>query len=858
MNISSNDEIFDPKNRRQNLSSSFNTRDRVYSMDLITHSSQNSCSTAINFKWMLHQGLMEHRKEILRYFAKRGISVIFFQRRNMLHRLVSILANSFDKHVKLLNDMHVSHVHSPEEVYNTFMFSVRHLIIIKSGTIMDESVAIFLNKSRFVVIECPSPRFKKMMFGVASLSSVTNHASNYGPYTAEALVLASSNLHEKPLHLSCGLLVSKDKFIQPLRRRKRALPLSYIVSATRNGNDEPESSVGAYAADDQSHIISESSRNSTENDSEKGNLLDKLKAVHMHALAMEQWNASRLKLCHRRHAVSAANLIHYLALKSLDVDQLKDEVSSVGLLNLETINPYVIAGIQLLENLKSKSSENFNNQLTASMMRKRVNSNRDFLMGPVEDKRSHIMVTVGEEAITNETFINDILKAGTTVVRINCAHGDPSVWSETIRRVKINSQMLEKPCRILMDLAGPKLRTGRMKSGPCVMKISPKKNASGNVINAAQVWVAQKGAGSPPAHVSPDVVMYVDGQQFLEKLQVGDTLRFRDARGKQRSLKISKKFPVFSGVGFMADCTNTAYVENGTKLKGNKKRALFGSVVDVPPTETFVRLRVGDLLVITRDDFEQPQLTSSMVGNGSPRVTCSSGYLFDSVKPGEPIAFDDGKIWGVIKGTSISEIVVSITRAGPRGTKLGPQKSINIPESKIQYEGLTSKDIIDLDFVGAHADIVGISFVRDVDDIILVGQEVKKRKLDGLGIVLKIETKDGLKNLPLLLLEAMKLSNPLGVMIARGDLAVECGWEMMGDIQEEILSICSAAHVPVIWATQVLESLVKTGLPTRPEITDVACGARASCIMLNKGKHILEAIATLDTILKGSCAKKFK
>lgn len=103
--------------------------------------------------WWSMQGLMEHHKKILCYFAKRGISVIFFQRRNMLNILVSILANSFDKHVKLLNDMHVSHVHSPEEVYNPFMFSVRHLIIIKPGTIMDEFVAIFLNKSWFVVIE---------------------------------------------------------------------------------------------------------------------------------------------------------------------------------------------------------------------------------------------------------------------------------------------------------------------------------------------------------------------------------------------------------------------------------------------------------------------------------------------------------------------------------------------------------------------------------------------------------------------------------------------------------------------------------------------------------------------------------
>lgn len=68
------------------------------------------------------QGLMEHRKEILHYFAKKGVSVIFFLRRNMLCRLVSILANSFDKHAKLLNGMHVSHVHSPKEVHNTFMF----------------------------------------------------------------------------------------------------------------------------------------------------------------------------------------------------------------------------------------------------------------------------------------------------------------------------------------------------------------------------------------------------------------------------------------------------------------------------------------------------------------------------------------------------------------------------------------------------------------------------------------------------------------------------------------------------------------------------------------------------------------
>lgn len=539
--------------------------------------------------------------------------------------------------------------------------------------------------------------------------------------------------------------------------------------------------------------------------------------------------------------MSATNLIHYLALKSLDVEQLREDLSSIGLLNLETINPYVLAslsaGIRMLENLKSNANTKDcveviptnktlkKKDLTTNTMRKRASSNREILLGPLQDERTtHIMVTVGQEVTESETLIDDLLKNGTTVIRINCAHGNPSIWSEIIRRAKRSSQMLEKPCRVLMDLAGPKLRTDKMKDGPCVTKLSPKKNASGNVIFPAQVWLAPQGSGSPPAHLSTDQVLYVDGQDFLNKVEVGDTVRFSDARGKQRLLKISKKFPIFGGIGFMAECTKTAYVESGTGLyvKGNKRKSSIGFVVDVPPVERFVRLKAGDLLSISRDSSNEQDGSAC----GTHRVSCSSGYLFDSVKPGEPIAFDDGKIWGVIKGTSISEIIVSITHADPRGTKLGSEKSINIPESNIRYEGLTSKDLVDLDFVATHADMVGMSFVRDVRDIIMLHQEFEKRKLSKLGVVLKIETKGGFMKLPLILLEAMKCSNPLGVMIARGDLAVECGWEKLADVQEEILSICSAAHVPVIWATQVLESMAKTGVPTRAEITDVANGRR--------------------------------
>jgi pyruvate kinase len=88
-----------------------------------------------------------------------------------------------------------------------------------------------------------------------------------------------------------------------------------------------------------------------------------------------------------------------------------------------------------------------------------------------------------------------------------------------------------------------------------------------------------------------------------------------------------------------------------------------------------------------------------------------------------------------------------------------------------------------------------------------------------------------------------------GVMIARGDLAVEIGFERMGEIQEEILWICEAAHVPVVWATQVLETLNKSGMATRSEITDASHAAMAECVMINKGDHTIEVIETLRDIL---------
>ncbi|XP_058100372.1 plastidial pyruvate kinase 4, chloroplastic [Magnolia sinica] len=768
-----------------------------------------------------------------------------------------------------------------------------------------------------------------MMLHALSVHVVTNQSSlaNHGVQRVnppDFACLKQNGRWPQPTHRIPLPTAGFGKYvIQLLVKPKGRSKKNLVVFATLPGNDEPErSSWKPYSHDEMLNSIFQASGNDLspedsdmefvesviDSDTEdqncllhpkqgtfgdpvnhQGDLLDKLKALHLHVSAMEQWNASRLKICHKTYLASATNLIHYLALQCLDIHQLKEDLSSIGLLNLETINPHarasITAGIQMLESLTSNSVNAIEDtdrtatvkmdkqglistqggldceskqEFTINTLRRMTSYHAESLFGPpLNGRSSHIMVTVGREAIHRETLISDLLKAGANVFRINCAHDGPSVWSEIIGHVKSSSQMLEKSCRILMDLAGPKLRTGILKAGPNVIKISPQEDSVGDVIFPAQVWLSYEGC-NPPPHLSPDAILLLDDQWYLGQLEAGCVVRFSDVRGRKRALKISQKFQVFGGFGFMANCSRTAYVGLGTELyiKGKKRNISLGQVVSVPAVEQFIRLKVGDLLTISRD----PCLSSNEVDNsamGAPRITCSSGRLFDSVKPGEPIAFDDGRIWGVIQGVSLSEIIVSITRASPKGSKLGSEKSINIPRSEMQFEGLTSKDLMDLDFVAANADMVGISFIRDVRDVVIVQRELEKRNLRKLGIVLKIETQSGFEKLPLLLMQAMQLPNPLGVMIARGDLAVECGWDRLADMQEEILSICSAAHVPVIWATQVLESLVKSGLPTRAEITDVANGMRASCIMLNKGKHIVEAVSTLDSIAQ-SCSSRRK
>jgi pyruvate kinase len=170
---------------------------------------------------------------------------------------------------------------------------------------------------------------------------------------------------------------------------------------------------------------------------------------------------------------------------------------------------------------------------------------------------------------------------------------------------------------------------------------------------------------------------------------------------------------------------------------------------------------------------------------------------------------------------------------------------------------MTEEDLRALAFVAKHADAVSLSFVRTPTQIRRLHQELDRLGQAGLGVVLKVETREGFENLPRLLLEGLRRP-PLAVMIARGDLAVEIGFERLAEVQEEILWLCEASHVPAIWATQVLDTLARTGVPSRAEVTDAAASVAAECVMLNKGPYVDKAVAALSDILRRMEKHRYK
>jgi pyruvate kinase len=570
---------------------------------------------------------------------------------------------------------------------------------------------------------------------------------------------------------------------------------------------------------------------------------------------------SELTDIHPNYRESARNLLHYLAFRRRDLRPLQLRLAALGLSSLGRAESHVLAAVdavfdvvcRVLRKRPAKVDAHAGIDLAAGQQL--LASHADALLGPAPAGRSvRIMVTMPTEAARDYALVYDLLRLGMNCMRINCAHDSPAEWQRMIDHLRRAEQALGRTCRIVMDLAGPKLRTGPLEAGPAVLRIRPTRDIFGRVTAPARVWLTSRDAPqAPPSYA--DAVLRV-APDWLEHLQVGEIVSFRDARHAKRRFDIVD----VTADGCWALLEQTAYLVPETILRRDRKSGLRETPVsDLPRLEQPIRLNVGDRLILTRD--QQPGRPARLDTAGRvltpAHIGCSLPHVFDDVRPGEAIWFDDGKIGGVVDDIDRQRVVVRIIQARAGGDSLRAQKGINLPESNLRLPALTETDLACLPFVATHADVIELSFANSAADV-----NALREQLDRLGdrcpaVVLKIETRRGFENLPDMLLSAMRLPC-IGVMIARGDLAVECGFERLAEVQEEILWVCEAAHVPVIWATQVLESLAKQGMPSRAEITDAAMGHRAECVMLNKGPHMVSAVRVLDDILRRMQAHQAK
>ena len=342
------------------------------------------------------------------------------------------------------------------------------------------------------------------------------------------------------------------------------------------------------------------------------------------------------------------------------------------------------------------------------------------------------MATLPTAAAEDLDLVRGLVAAGTDVARINCSHDDADTWRPMAANERTAVLECGRPCRISMDLGGPRARTGRVRM-----------------------------------------------------------------------------------------------LEEGTRLRPGEAFSLHE-----PGAERRSRLPV--------------------------EVECSLEGIVEQLRPGESVWVDEGSVRAIVDQTDGATAILRVLQTGPKGARLRADKGLNFPDTELRLSPLTPKDLRDLDTVAEIADIVAHSFVQRASDVDLLHDELGRRTDRTLALIAKVETAFAVRQLPEIIVQAAG-RRPLAVMIARGDLAVEIGYPRLAEIQEELLWLCEAAHVPVIWATQVLDTFVRKGVHSRAEMTDAAMAERAECVMLNKGPYQLEAVAVLDEVLgrmEGHQAKK--
>lgn len=526
--------------------------------------------------------------------------------------------------------------------------------------------------------------------------------------------------------------------------------------------------------------------------------------------------------------------------------------------------------------------------LSATLLTARTNQ----IFGPPSDASDlRVMVTMPTWATERPEWVQRLVGAGMTVMRVNCAHDDPSVWAAHVKAFRAACPT----GTVLQDLPGPKLRTGRNAITGHGLKVKVEKDPvlgardkAGTPIELRfDLEVGRPQDGEQPAQIpltlSPDrqrlLVDAVNGSKKNVRLMCHDALR-PDGDGE---LQATRNRPlVVEGlieeggriVGVRARAKKTTFFNPNTSVElrtGQPGRPpVIGSIGDLPEVRDDVKVKDGDLLLIRGNADQVGMNADHPDANGVATIGCQLPEAIPQVRPGRDRVFiDDGKVPGLVerfekdKSGNVTGIYVRVGESAildqaptdhVYGIKEG--KGINLPDTPLDLDPLTAQDRAALPFIMEHADIVAYSFVQTADDVHQLVDEARSiAKQRGLKnereirdwfaqktICLKVETDKSLDNLVEMIRAVRAAGFKATVMFARGDLAVEKIPDgsrspiTLGRVTERVAAICEALGCPMIYATQLMESLMKKGRINRSESFDMSAASAAfAAVMLNKG-----------------------
>ena len=338
-------------------------------------------------------------------------------------------------------------------------------------------------------------------------------------------------------------------------------------------------------------------------------LIAELRGIRSEMVRLETLFEKKTQQVHEKHRESARNFLHYLALRQRDIRSLQQTLARYGLSSLGRSESHVLDNLDTVlkvlhllagSELPISAGEPGDH---LSVGRGTLERNTLDLLGRKPGKRDvRIMVTMPSEAASNYDLVRDLLDAGMDCMRINCAHDDEATWAGMVTNLKRAKEETRKHCRILMDLPGPKLRTGPIEPLPGVVKWRPRRNRYGSVTKPARIWLTTK-ENPEPCPPTADASLFV-ARDWLEKLRPGDTIKFLDARGLSRSMDVVE----ISEKAVWTECNKTAYVSCGTILQviraenGKTISPQVARIEDIPPEPQPIHLKRGDVLILTQRD----------------------------------------------------------------------------------------------------------------------------------------------------------------------------------------------------------------------------------------------------------------